>query len=102
MRDPLLRARVGEMLGTLDLEAVGDRNAGKFSRGMVQRVGLAQALLNDPDLLIPYDPTSALDPLGRGPLRQIMLRARDAGKTVFISSHLLSELEQICDRLAIV
>jgi ABC-2 type transport system ATP-binding protein len=102
MRDPLLRARVQEMLQTLDLEAVGNRNAGKFSRGMVQRVGLAQALLNDPDLLILDEPTSALDPLGRKQVREIMLRARDAGKTVFISSHLLSELEQICDRLAIM
>ncbi len=102
MRDPQLRARVLEMLQAFDLDAVANRNAGKFSRGMVQRVGLAQALLNDPDLLILDEPTSALDPLGRVQVREIMLRARDAGKTVFISSHLLSELEQICDRLAIV
>ena len=90
------------MLQALDLDAVANRNAGKFSRGMIQRVGLAQALLNDPALLILDEPTSALDPLGRKQVREIMLRARDAGKTVFISSHLLSELEQICDRLAIV
>jgi ABC-2 type transport system ATP-binding protein len=102
LRDPHLRARVQEMLQALDLDAVANRNAGKFSRGMIQRVGLAQALLNDPDLLILDEPTSALDPLGRKQVREIMVRARDAGKTVFISSHLLSELEQVCDRLAIV
>jgi len=102
LRDPHLRARVLEMLQALDLDAVANRNAGKFSRGMIQRVGLAQALLNDPALLILDEPTSALDPLGRRQVREIMLRARDVGKTVFISSHLLSELEQICDRLAIV
>jgi ABC-2 type transport system ATP-binding protein len=102
LRDPHLRSRVQEMLQALDLDAVANRNAGKFSRGMIQRVGLAQALLNDPELLILDEPTSALDPLGRKQVREIMLRARDGGKTVFISSHLLSELEQICDRLAIV
>ena len=81
---------------------VAGRNAGKFSRGMLQRVGLAQALVNDPELLILDEPASALDPLGRVRVREILLRARDAGKTVFLSSHLLSEVEQICDRLAIV
>jgi ABC-2 type transport system ATP-binding protein len=69
---------------------------------MLQRVGLAQALVNDPDLLILDEPTSALDPIGRLQVREIILRAREAGKTVFLSSHLLSEIEQICDRLAIV
>jgi ABC-2 type transport system ATP-binding protein len=102
MRDPLLRQRTAEMLKELDLEGVAGRNAGKFSRGMLQRVGLAQALVNDPELLVLDEPASALDPLGRVRVREILLRARDAGKTVFLSSHLLSEVEQICDRLAIV
>jgi ABC-2 type transport system ATP-binding protein len=102
MRDPLLRQRTTEMLKELELADVARRNAGKFSRGMLQRVGLAQALVNDPDLLILDEPASALDPLGRVRVREILLRARQAGKTVFLSSHLLSEVEQICDRLAIV
>jgi ABC-2 type transport system ATP-binding protein len=97
-----LRRQVLEMLKELDLEAVAGRNVGKFSRGMLQRVGLAQALVNNPDLLILDEPTSALDPMGRIRVREIILRARDDGKTVFLSSHLLSEIELICDRLAIV
>jgi ABC-2 type transport system ATP-binding protein len=102
MRDPRLRQRTAEMLKEMELTDVAARNAGKFSRGMLQRVGLAQALVNDPELLILDEPASALDPLGRVRVREILLRAREAGKTVFLSSHLLSEVEQICDRLAIV
>ena len=102
MRDPQLRLRTTEMLQDLELTEVAERNAGKFSRGMLQRVGLAQALVNDPELLILDEPASALDPLGRVRVREILLRAREAGKTVFLSSHLLSEVEQICDRMAIV
>jgi ABC-2 type transport system ATP-binding protein len=102
MKDPQLRQRTTEMLNELDLTDVAGRNAGKFSRGMLQRVGLAQALVNDPELLILDEPASALDPLGRVRVRELLLQARDAGKTVFLSSHLLSEVEQICDRLAIV
>jgi ABC-2 type transport system ATP-binding protein len=97
-----LRQQTQELLKELDLTAVAKRNAGKFSRGMVQRVGLAQALVNNPDLIILDEPTSALDPIGRVRVREIILRARDEGKTIFVSSHLLSEIEQICDRLAIV
>ena len=97
-----LRHQVLEMLKEMDLAAVSRRNVGKFSRGMLQRVGLAQALVNDPDLLILDEPTSALDPIGRMRVREIILRAREEGKTIFLSSHLLSEIEQICDRIAIV
>ncbi len=102
MSDPALAQRTREVLETLDLADVGDRNAGKFSRGMLQRVGLAQALVNDPELLILDEPTSALDPLGRVAVRELLLSARRAGKTIFISSHLLSEIELICDRVAIL
>jgi ABC-2 type transport system ATP-binding protein len=102
MHDPQLRQRTAEMLKELEIADVAGRNAGKFSRGMLQRVGLAQALVNDPELLILDEPASALDPLGRVRVREILLCAREAGKTVFLSSHLLSEVEQICDRLAIV
>ncbi|HKD78520.1 MAG TPA: ABC transporter ATP-binding protein [Candidatus Angelobacter sp.] len=102
LHDPLLRQRTAEMLAEVELAFAAERNAGKFSRGMLQRLGLAQALVNDPELLILDEPASALDPLGRVRVREILLRAREAGKTVFLSSHLLSEVEQICDRLAIV
>src|ERR1051325_9112142 len=97
-----LEKRSREVLDAVGLLEHSTRNVGKFSRGMLQRVGLAQALVNDPELLILDEPASALDPLGRMRVREILLRARQAGKTVFLSSHLLSEVEQICDRLAIV
>ncbi|HKF21802.1 MAG TPA: ABC transporter ATP-binding protein, partial [Candidatus Angelobacter sp.] len=102
MRDPQLRRGTEEMLKELDLAGAAGRNVGKFSRGMLQRVGLAQALIGDPELLVLDEPASALDPIGRIQVREILLRARRAGKTVFLSSHLLSEVEQVCDRLAIV
>lgn len=97
-----LHQRTTKLLKQLDLDKVARRNVGKFSRGMLQRVGLAQALVNDPELIILDEPTSALDPLGRITVREILLEARRGGKTIFLSSHLLSEVEQICDRIAIV
>lgn len=102
MRDPQLRHRIKDLLRQLDLSGAAHRNIGQFSRGMLQRVGVAQALVNDPDLLILDEPASALDPIGRLEVREILLNARRRGKTVFLSSHLLSEVEQICDRLGIV
>jgi len=73
-----------------------------YSKGMQQRVGLAQALINDPDLLILDEPTSGLDPLGRMKVRAIIQRLKNEGKTVFFSSHELGEVETICDRVAII
>jgi ABC-2 type transport system ATP-binding protein len=102
MRDPELTKRTSEMLELLELRDVEMRKAAKLSRGMLQRVGLAQALVNDPELLILDEPTSALDPLGRVAVRELLIRARNSGKTVFLSSHLLSEIELICDRVGIV
>jgi ABC-2 type transport system ATP-binding protein len=97
-----LRQRVEKMLDAVGLSQEARRNVGKFSRGMVQRVGLAQALVNDPELLILDEPTSALDPLARVQVRELLIRSRDSGKTVFLSSHLLSEVELVCDRVAIL
>lgn len=102
LRDPQLARSVREVIETLELSDVEDRNVGKFSRGMMQRVGLAQALVNDPELLILDEPTSALDPLGRVAVRELLLHAKAAGKTIFLSSHLLSEVESVCDRIAII
>jgi ABC-2 type transport system ATP-binding protein len=102
LRDPALSRAVRDVMETLELSDVRDRNAGKFSRGILQRAGLAQALVNDPELLILDEPTSALDPLGRVAVRELLQRARAAGKTIFLSSHLLSEIELVCDRIAIL
>jgi ABC-2 type transport system ATP-binding protein len=102
MKGKALRGRVRDVLDVVRLGHVAKRNASKFSRGMLQRVGLAQALVNDPDLLILDEPTSALDPLARVNVRELLLRARERGKTVFLSSHLLSEVEQVCDRVAML
>src|SRR5947207_11743098 len=73
-----------------------------YSKGMQQRAGLAQALINDPDLLILDEPTSGLDPLGRMQVRSIIHRLKEKGKTVFFSSHELGEVESVCDRVAIM
>jgi ABC-2 type transport system ATP-binding protein len=102
LRDPRLAQRTREVLQAVDIEGERDRNVGKFSRGMLQRVGLAQALVGDPELLILDEPTSALDPLARIAVRELLLQAKRAGKTVFLSSHMLSEIELICDRIGIV
>jgi ABC-2 type transport system ATP-binding protein len=102
MRDPVLARRTREVLDQVRLSAEAARNVKKYSRGMLQRIGLAQALVNDPDLLILDEPTSALDPLARVEIRELLLELRRAGKTVFLSSHLLSEIEIVCDRVAIL
>jgi ABC-2 type transport system ATP-binding protein len=97
-----LANRAQEVLKIVGLQDHANRNAGKFSRGMLQRVGLAQAMVNDPELLILDEPTSALDPLARVMVRELLLDARNAGKTIFLSSHLLSEVELVCDRVAVL
>ena len=74
----------------------------KFSKGMIQRVGLAQAIVNDPEVVFLDEPMSGLDPLGRRDVRQLILRLRDEGRTVFFSSHILSDAEALCSRVAIV
>jgi ABC-2 type transport system ATP-binding protein len=102
VRDPLLAQRTKDLLESVDLADVGSKKVSKFSRGMLQRVGLAQALVNDPELLILDEPTSALDPAARVLVREILLSAKRAGKTVCLSSHLLSEIEMVCDRVAII
>jgi ABC-2 type transport system ATP-binding protein len=102
MREPELRQRVHEVLREVELQLEAHRNVAKFSRGMQQRIGLAQALINDPALLILDEPTSALDPLARVSMRELLLEANRAGITIFLSSHLLSEIELICHRVGIL
>ena len=97
-----LAQRAREVLRAVDMLDNAKGNVGKFSRGMLQRIGLAQALVNDPELLILDEPTSALDPLARVMVRELLVEARAAGKTIFLSSHLLSEVELVCDRVAVL
>jgi len=94
--------RIDRLLKLVELEAVRKRSIKSYSKGMQQRVGLAQALINDPDLLILDEPTSGLDPIGRMKVREIIQRLKNEGKTVFFSSHELGEVETVCDRVAIL
>jgi ABC-2 type transport system ATP-binding protein len=97
-----LEKRIDSVLKLVELEVVRKRLIKSYSKGMQQRIGLAQALINDPDLLILDEPTSGLDPLGRMKVRQIIQRLKSEGKTVLFSSHELGEVETVCDRVAIV
>jgi ABC-2 type transport system ATP-binding protein len=90
------------VLGEVGLLDRADDAVGRFSKGMQQRLGLAVALLGGPALVILDEPTSALDPVGRADVRSIIRRAREAGTSVFLNSHLLTEVERVCDRVAIV
>ncbi|HEY7055098.1 MAG TPA: ABC transporter ATP-binding protein [Vicinamibacterales bacterium] len=94
--------RVSAILDRLGIGAERRLQLRKFSKGMLQRVGLAQALLNDPDVIFLDEPMSGLDPLGRRDVRALMLELRDQGRTIFFSSHILSDAEALCSRVAIV
>jgi len=97
-----LAQRIDWVLNLVELEPVRRRLIKTYSKGMQQRVGLAQALINDPDLLILDEPTSGLDPIGRMKVRHIIQQLKRQGKTVFFSSHELGEVETVCDRVAIL
>jgi len=94
--------RIGELLEMVGLEEFASVRLKKFSRGMLQRIGIAQALIGDPQLVILDEPTSGLDPIGRKEMRELILRLKSEGKTVIYSSHILSDVESICDRVAIL
>jgi ABC-2 type transport system ATP-binding protein len=96
------RRRIDAVLSRVGIADRADSTIRTFSKGMTQRVGLAQALLNDPDVLFLDEPTSGLDPLGRREIRDIILDLKEHGKTLFVNSHLLSEVELVCDRVAIL
>ncbi len=96
------KQRSEQLLDRVGLGHALDRPLRKFSKGMVQRVGLAQALLNDPDLVVLDEPMSGLDPMGRKDVRDLIYELKQRGKTVFFSSHILQDVEMICDRVAIV
>jgi ABC-2 type transport system ATP-binding protein len=103
VNDPQLAREIRDLLGAVGLpqdEANARKDARQFSRGMQQRLALAQALINDPELLILDEPAAALDPAGVQQVRELLRKARHAGKSIFFSSHQLTEVEQICDRIA--
>jgi ABC-2 type transport system ATP-binding protein len=95
-------ARIDSLLKLVELEHARKRPIRTYSKGMQQRAGIAQALINNPDLLLLDEPTSGLDPLGRMKVREIIQRLKQEGKTVFFSSHELGEVETVCDRVAIL
>jgi len=96
------RRRIDELLEMVGLDAVSHRPVGQFSKGMQRRVGIAQALINDPEFLILDEPTSGLDPLGIRQVKDLILDLGKRGKTILLSSHLLSEVEDICDSMTIL
>lgn len=96
------RRRAGELLERVKLAETGDLPIRKFSKGMVQRLGIAQALINDPELIFLDEPMSGLDPIGRYEMRDLILELRKQGKTIFFSTHILSDAEMLCDRVGIL
>ncbi len=97
------KARGKELLGMVGLDSDrADRQLRKYSKGMLQRIGIAQALVNDPEIVFMDEPMSGLDPIGRREVRDLLLSLRGQGKTVFFSSHILSDVEAMCDRAAIL
>lgn len=96
------KTRIEALLDMVGLKAVANRAVGTFSKGMARRIGLAQALINDPDLLILDEPTTGLDPIGTRQIKDLILKLAQRGKTVLLCSHLLADVEDVCDRIAIL
>ena len=96
------RRRIDELLDMVGLSHVAHRPLGEFSKGMARRIGLAQALINDPDLLILDEPTSGLDPIGTRQVKDLIIELGKRGKTILLSSHLLADVEDVCDRMVIL
>jgi ABC-2 type transport system ATP-binding protein len=96
------QTKTKNLLRLVGLEKAAHIPLRKFSRGMLQRIGFSQALINDPDIVLLDEPLSGLDPIGRKEIRDIIVRLKEEGKTVFLSSHILQDIEMICDRVAIL
>ena len=94
--------RIAELLAKVGLADAGDQRLRTYSKGMLQRVGIAQALVHDPDVVFLDEPMSGLDPIGRKEIRDLILRLHAEGKTVFMNTHILSDVEMICHRVAII
>jgi len=96
------KMRIEALLEMVGLKAVARRPVGTYSKGMARRIGLAQALINDPDLLILDEPTTGLDPIGTRQIKDLILKLAERGKTILLCSHLLADVEDVCDRIAIL
>jgi ABC-2 type transport system ATP-binding protein len=97
-----IKSRAYELLKLVDMERWADVKLRKYSKGMLQRIGLAQSMINDPEILFLDEPTDGVDPVGKAEIKEVLKKVRDKGKTVFLNSHLLSEVETIADRVAIL
>lgn len=102
MSGKALTAKVSELLALVGLEDARHRRVGGFSKGMLQRIGLAQALVQDPRLLVLDEPTAGVDPLGSRQIRDLILEMKRRGKTVLLTSHLLEQVQEVCDRVGIM
>jgi ABC-2 type transport system ATP-binding protein len=102
MGGAVLDARVQELLDLVGLSEAADRRVGGYSKGMLQRIGLAQALVQDPGLLVLDEPTAGVDPVGSREIRDLILQLKARGKTILLCSHLLSQVQEICDRVGIL
>ena len=102
LNSALRKARVDALLDMVGLSGMANRPVGTFSKGMARRIGLAQALINDPELLILDEPTSGLDPIGTKQIKDLIVELGKRGKTVLLCSHLLADAEEVCDRIAIL
>lgn len=96
------KAKIATLLEQVGLSRDGDRSLRQYSKGMLQRIGIAQSLINDPDLLFFDEPTSGLDPIAHKDIQDLIISLGKQGKTVFLSSHQLSDVEHVCDRVAII
>ncbi|HEX3727333.1 MAG TPA: ABC transporter ATP-binding protein [Pirellulales bacterium] len=96
------KRRAAELISMVGLDRAKKRQLREYSKGMARRIGLAQALINDPELIMLDEPTSGLDPIGTREIKDLILRLKDQGKTVLMSSHLLADVEDVCDRIAIL
>src|SRR5580692_12283499 len=97
-----LKKRIGELLDLVGLARARDRRLSGYSKGMLQRIGLAQALIHDPKLLLLDEPTAGVDPIGSKDIRDMILRLKGMGKTVLLSSHLLAQVQDVCDRIGVL
>ncbi len=97
-----IQKRIEYLLNRVGLEDAGNRRVGGYSKGMLQRIGLAQALVGNPDLLVLDEPTAGVDPVGAAEIASLILELKKEGKTVLLCSHLLSQVESVCDRVAIM
>ncbi len=102
IENDILGERINVLLEKVNMSYARNRQLRKYSKGMLQRIGIAQALINDPDFIILDEPMSGLDPMGRREVRDLILEEKEKGKTILLSSHILSDVESLCDRVGVI